>query len=765
MKRVLIVESPTKARTLSGYLGKDYRVISSVGHIRDLPKSKFGVDIEDGFKPTYVLLKGKEKILQAIKREADSADEIILGPDPDREGEAIAWHIAQLLDGGSGKLLRVEFHEITRRAVLQALKSPRQIDDRLVAAQQARRILDRIVGYKLSPLLWRKVKVGLSAGRVQSVAVRLLCEREELIRNFKTEEYWTIKGHFLTESGKEFEARLFIVGERRVIAGGSDELTEPERQMRIVSEGEANEILGALTGKEFSISNIEDKESFKRPPPPFITSSIQQEANRRFGYSGRKTMNTCQSLYEGVKVGDEVAGLITYMRTDSFRVSPEGQRMAREFIERNIGAPFVPEKPHFYASPRGSQGAHEAIRPTDVSYQPDKIKKFLSNEQFRIYDLIWKRFLASQMASARILSRRVDIETTGASSDRDYVFRATGSVILFPGFLKLYEEIEENSKNGNGQDGALPSDLKGGDRLDLKELIPEQHFTKPSARYTEAALIKALEENGIGRPSTYATIVETIVSRQYAYRQEKRFHPTEWAFVVTELLGEYFPDIVDIGFTRDMEENLDRIEEGSEDWQKVLSEFYKSFSGYFKKAEKNLDRRKPKLRETEFQCDKCGSPMVERSGRYGPFIACSRFPECRNTKRLDEVGRPVDSNSNSTIRETDKLCPECRKNLLLKMSRYRTKFYGCSGYPKCKYMEPLQTKCPKCDARLEERTLKNRRKITVCSKECGFSFWGRPLEEHCDLCGYFLAHRGTGEKEKRFCTNKDCPISKVNLAP
>ncbi|MCK5511395.1 MAG: type I DNA topoisomerase, partial [Thermodesulfovibrionia bacterium] len=598
LKSLLIVESPAKVRTLNKFLGKNFTIKASIGHVKDLPKKELGVDVDNNFAPTYVAIQGKEKVLRELKKAAKNADKIFLGPDPDREGEAIAWHIAEELNGDSDKILRVEFNEITERAVTEAIKNPRRIDKSLFDAQRARRILDRLVGYKLSPLLWRKVRRGLSAGRVQSVALRLVVERERDIEAFKSEEYWSITAILEGKTPPPFHARLFQINRDKV---------------HIKNEAEAQNIIRDLDGKAFTIERIEKKERKRFPSPPFITSTLQQEASRKLRFHAKKTMLVAQQLYEGLELGDEGSvGLITYMRTDSVRVASEAQQEARAFIVQKFGNDYAPLKTPVYKSKKLAQEAHEAIRPASVLKTPESVKNYLSGDQFALYKLIWNRFIASQMSAAILEQTSIDIVTD------KYLFRATGTVVKFTGFMVLYTEGSDESAE---EEGVLPI-LDEGDILKTLELLPKQHFTQPPPRYTEATLVKELEGKGIGRPSTYAAILSTIQERKYSEKLEGRFKPTELGVLVTDLLIERFPELMDVGFTAKMEGKLDKIEEGASKWEKVINDFYVPFNRELNEALENLGRVKPKDIPTEEICEKCGKPMVIKWGRHGRFVAC-----------------------------------------------------------------------------------------------------------------------------------------------
>jgi DNA topoisomerase-1 len=649
-KNLVIVESPTKVKSISKYLGGDYIVKGSMGHVRDLPQKRIGVDIEHDFAPEYVVMPKSKTVVNALKKIVkDGIESIYLAPDPDREGEAIAWHLAELLSKKDGKvkIWRVAFNEITETAIREAFKKPGRIDLHKVDSQQARRILDRVVGYKLSPLLWQKVKRGLSAGRVQSVAVRLICERQEEIDNFKAEEYWSIDArlHPKDDVSKEFTASLEKIDGKKV---------------KISNKEDADKITASLKDKDYVVASVEKKEKARNPVPPFSTSLLQQASINKLGFTAHKTMFVAQQLYEGIEIGKEGSiGLITYMRTDSFRVSKDAQDAVREYIDKKYGKEYVPAVPPRYKSKKSAQEAHEAIRPSHMDKSPDEIKEFLTPDQLKLYTLIWNRFVASQMTSARL-----SVTTILVSAD-NAIFKATGTEVVFPGFLAVYvdEEDEEKAKN-------LPSLLKG-DPLVLIELLPEQHFTKPPAAYTEATLVKALEEKGIGRPSTYAPIIDTIVRRNYVSKEQRKLLPTDLGKHVNGILVDRFADILDVKFTAKMEEDLDEVERGKLSWVKVLKDFYTPFISDLEKAHVELKRMPLKPVETDKKCPKCGKTLVIRSGRFGQFIACSGFPECKHTEALS----------------TNVKCPQldCGGSLVHRRSGKGRSFFGCSNYPKCKF--------------------------------------------------------------------------------
>ncbi|MDH5678711.1 MAG: type I DNA topoisomerase, partial [Nitrospinota bacterium] len=651
-KSLVIVESPAKATTLKKYLGKDFQVVASVGHIKNLPKSKLGVDTENGYTPEFVNIKGKDKVIKQIRDAAKKADVIYLAPDPDREGEAIASHIA--MEIGEGKeLYRVQFNEITKKAVLKAMEDRGQIDQDRVNAQMARRILDRLMGYSLSPLLWEKVRKGLSAGRVQSVALRLVVEREREILAFVPEEYWTITAALEGKSPPPFEAKAFH---------------HNGKKFKIGSGEEADKVEAAIKAAGLVIRKVEKKERRRNPIAPFITSSLQQEASRKLRFYARKTMSVAQKLYEGMDVGEEMpVGLITYMRTDSTRVSAEAVEEARGFIETNFGKEYLPEKPNEYKTKKSAQDAHEAIRPTSVERTPDKVKDKLSKDEFALYELVWKRFLSSQMNPAVMDTTTVDIEAG------EYSLRANGSIMKFDGFLKLYEESVDTpnpNEEKDDKDKLLPADLAVGDKVKLGGVDKKQSFTQPPARYSEAMLIREMEEKGIGRPSTYAGIMETIQEREYCKTEERRLAPTEMGLLVSDLLVENFPDIVNVEFTAKMEEELDLVEEGNKVWTSALDDFYTPFKADLDKAKKQMRNVKGEAEKTDLTCEKCGKPMVIKFGRFGKFVACTGYPECKNTMKLDKDGVPEEKPEAPPDEPTDFKCDKCGKAMVIKTGRF-----------------------------------------------------------------------------------------------
>ncbi len=693
-RALVVVESPTKARTLQKLLDRKYDIVASMGHVKDLPRSRLGVDVENGFAPRYIVIKGKAAILKELKEAAKAASTVYMATDPDREGEAISWHLSDALRSVNPAIKRIEFHEVTKDAVQRALAHPREIDLNLVNAQQARRILDRLVGYKLSPLLWRKVRGGLSAGRVQSVAVRLVVDREKEIEAFVPQEYWTLLAH-LRKAGEALTARL--VGKDGVRYGAPTD----DGATVIRTREEADAIVAALAGTAFVVGEVRRKDQFRHPGPPFTTSTMQQEANRRLGYSAARTMNVAQQLYEGVDIGAEgTVGLITYMRTDSVRVADSALREAREFVAKSFGASYVPDAQRVYRSRRSAQDAHEAIRPTSVLRTPERVKPFLRSDQFKVYKLIWERFVASQMASAVMDTLSVDI-AAGA-----YLFRATGSRVKFPGFLAVYRDLPEN---GDEQEGWLP-DLLTGEVLALDSLDPQQHFTQPPPRYTEASLVRALEERGIGRPSTYAPTIETVKRRGYVKPINRRLHPTDLGKLVNDLLVEHFADVMDYDFTAALEEELDQVEEGRLEWQKVVGDFWKPFEVDLHSAEQKIVQIETPVVEIGQACPQCGRPLVRKYGRFGEFIACSGFPECKYTRPLG-IGVT---------------CPTCKVGEVVeRRSRRGRTFFGCSTYPACTFTSwdrPTDRVCPKCGQHLLGIHQTGRRTTLRClDKACGYT--------------------------------------------
>jgi len=819
-KGLVIVESPAKAKTIQKYLGKGFTVDASFGHVKDLPKSSLGVDIEEDFDTEYVVIPGKEKVLAKLKKLALSADRIYLAPDPDREGEAIAAHLADEL-GDDGKktkkakatkkagkkkedeagengerIRRVTFNEITQRAVKAAFEHPRDIDQNLVDAQQARRVLDRLVGYQVSPLLWDKVRRGLSAGRVQTVALRLIVDREREIKAFEKKEYWTIDANLAASRPPAFDARFLGKGEEKVeIANGE----------------EAEKIKTALEKADWVVRSVERKERRRNATPPFTTSKLQQDSSRKLRFSVKRTMMIAQRLYEGIELGDEgLVGLITYMRTDSTRIAPEAIAEVREYVGTEYGPPYLPESPNTYKEKKEAQAAHEAIRPTNATRHPDQVKQYLQEDEFKVYKLIWQRFVASQMNPAVFDQTTVDIDAKSGSDT--FWFRVTGSVMKFDGFLKVYEESKDTKDEEDEElKHKLPA-LEAGQKLTLKALNPEQHFTEPPPRYNEASLVKELEERGIGRPSTYATILSTIQERQYAQKIGGKFTPTEIGLVVTDLLVDNFKDIFDFQYTARLEEELDEIEEGKEKWTDALGEFYKKFAKDLKYAEKHMENIKRMEKPTDEKCERCGAPlvikwgkhgsfyacstydkddpnsctftkenpinlpdldsadmqetaqeeycencgrvMVLKRGRFGQFMACTGYPDCKTTRRLDQGKRVPDI-------PLDEKCPDCGRNLIIRHGRYG-EFTSCSGYPDCKYVKQnfIGVKCPLCgEGELVEKRARKGNTFYGCSKypKCKFTSAAKPLAEKCPKCGHdYLVERLRKDGTVIACPNKEC---------
>ncbi|MGM0873655.1 MAG: type I DNA topoisomerase [Bacillota bacterium] len=681
---LVIVESPAKAKTIERYLGKKYKVKASMGHVRDLPKSQIGVDVEHNFEPKYITIRGKGSVLKELKTAAKKAKKVFLAADPDREGEAIAWHLAHSLDVDIHSDCRVVFNEITKDAIQESFKHPRSINMDLVDAQQARRVLDRLVGYKISPILWKKVKKGLSAGRVQSVALRLIIDREKEIKEFIPEEYWSIEGQFI-KGQKEFEASFYGVnGEKKALN----------------AESEVQDLLKKISGNKFNVDKVTKKERKRNPAVPFITSTLQQEAARKLNFRAKKTMMIAQQLYEGIDLGkDGTVGLITYMRTDSTRISETAQTEAAQYIENMYGKEYLSTQTKAVKKNTNAQDAHEAIRPTSTLREPASIKEFLSRDQLRLYKLIWERFVASQMASAILDTMSVDLTNNGV------MFRATGSKVKFPGFMKVY--VEGNDDQIEEKDRLLP-DLKEGDEIFSKDIEPAQHFTQPPPRYTEARLVRTLEELGIGRPSTYAPTLDTIQKRGYVSLDNKRFIPTELGDIVLELIMEFFPEIINVEFTANMENSLDEVEEGQIEWVQILDNFYKDFSPRLEKAENEMEKIEIKDEPAGVDCEECSNPMVYKMGRYGKFMACSNFPDCRNTKPI--------------VKDIGVKCPKCEEGTIVeRKTKKRRIFYGCDQYPGCEFLswdKPIARSCPKCNNMLVEKKLK--KGVQVQCMECDY---------------------------------------------
>ena len=692
MSKLIIVESPSKIKTVKKTLGSGYNVMASKGHVRDLPKSKLGIDVEHDFKPQYINMSDKKDLIKELKEAAANSDGVLLATDPDREGEAISWHLAQILALDMNEANRVAFNEITESGIKAGMAEPHKINLDLVDAQQARRVLDRIVGYKLSPFLWKKVKSGLSAGRVQSVALRLIVEREREIEKFNSEEYWSVDAKLMS-GRKSFSAKLF---------GFAD-----GKKIEVIKSGEeAEDIVKALENASYTVTELKKGVRSRQPAPPFNTSTMQQEASRKLGFTGQRTMRIAQQLYEGVDIhGIGATGLITYMRTDSLRISEEARAAANAFITKRYGESYLPPKPRYFKTKSGAQDAHEAIRPTAVTLTPEQVKDSLTAEQYKLYKLIWERFIASLMAVC--VQNTVNADITAG----DYLFKASGYSVKFDGFTVLYEE----GKDDDGEEGGALPEMKKGDVLKLRELTPNQHFTQPPARYNEPTLIKALDENGIGRPSTYAPIISNILGRDYIEREKKSLKPTNLGIVVSDLMVKYFDKIIDVKFTAGLEKQLDEIGAGNRGWVDTIRDFYSDFEKLYNKAETSLEGQKVKVPvvETDVVCDKCGRKMVVKSGRFGKFLACPGYPECKNTKPMpeDEVKQP---------------CPKCGGKLVKKISKKGKKFYGCSNYPDCDFAAP-----------------------------------GIPTGEKCPECGSYII---SGVRGRKYCMNSDCPTRQKKTA-
>ncbi len=737
-KHLVIVESPAKAKTISNFLGKDYTVLSSFGHVRDLPKSKLGVDVEHDFAPQYVIPRDKAKNVKPLKEAAKKADKILFATDEDREGEAISWHLAHILDVPADKLERITFHEITKRAIDAAVEHPRALDLNLVNAQQARRILDRLVGYELSPFLWRKVQKGLSAGRVQSVAVRLVVERERERDAFTAQEYWSIEA-LLSKDGVEFPSKLH--------ARNGNKLDK----LAIASENEAKAILDELNGATYTVGEVAKNTVRRSPPPPFTTSTLQQDANNKLGLTARDTRRIAQQLYEGVDIpGEGSVALITYMRTDSVNLSDLFIGEARDFIDAQFGKAYqLPEPRRFKTKAKGAQEAHEAIRPTDARRSPDALKDSLDRNVWRVYDLIWRRAVATQLPEAVFDATTVDVNAGSC------VFRATGSTIAFDGYLKVYEEKRKET--------VLPP-LASGDALALVKLEHKQHFTEPPPRYSDATLVKTLEEYGIGRPSTYAPTIATVIDRGYVERDEqKRLKPGEVAYTVNDLLVEHFPSIVDFAFTANMEEKLDDVAEGKADWVPALRAFYEPFHATLAEKEQSVVRTRPEDRPTDLVCEKCGKPMVVKHGRFGEFLACTGYPECKNTKQIKQGA----DGAAPEVETTDETCPTCQAPMIVKRGRFGP-FLSCSRYPECKTIKKIEKKmgvsCPQCaEGELVEKRSRQGRNFYGCNRypDCTFALWQKPTGEKCPQCGSLLVFAAKGAVR---CSSKECSFERAATA-
>ena len=790
-KSLLIVESPTKARTLNRYLGDRFVIRASIGHVKDLPENELGIDIEKGFEPDYKVIKGKEKVIKDLRKAAKEAESIYLAPDPDREGEAIAWHIAEELRSSRKDIYRVLFNELTRNAIESSLKKPGELDRQKFEAQLARRLLDRLVGYQISPILWDKLSRGLSAGRVQSVALRLICEREAEILAFDSEEYWTITALLEGEVEPQFEARLW---------------RKDGDKIKIVNQEQASELVAALEQVGYQVAKVEKKKRSRAPAPPFITSTLQQEAARKLRYTAQRTMGIAQRLYEGIELGKEGAvGLITYMRTDSTRMAKEAVADGRSWIQDNLGTEYLPKKAPVYPSRKGVQDAHEAIRPTAVARTPEKMAPYLKKEELALYELIWKRFVASQMSPAQL------DQTVMQVAAGEFILRASGTVIRFPGFMQLYIEGSDNGDLGLEEGLKLP-DLKEGSSVKLIELKPKQHFTQPPPRFTEASLIRELEEKGIGRPSTYASIMGVIQKKDYTKKEKGRFIPTELGMLVNDLLVASFPEVLNVAFTAQMEVKLDQVESGNQGWLQVLEDFYQRFHQAVEKAQTEMTDVKRAGVPTEIVCEQCGKKMhirwgknglflscsgypdcknsknfardskgkiqaategevrgkcelcnrdmVEKSGRFGTFLACTGYPECKNTRSLKEARG---ENKNEPLQYTDEICDKCGGRFVVRKSRLGVPFLACEKYPRCRNTRSIGTgvACPQpnCQGELVERASKKGRRFYGCSKfpKCRFVSWSRPVDKECPQCGnaYLVVRQSKGE-EFLVCPVKSC---------
>ena len=740
---LVILESPGKIGAVKSYLGSNYKVIASVGHVRDLPKSALGIDTENGFEPHYINIRGKGDLIKELRKEAKNADKIFFATDPDREGEAISWHLAAILGDDAKKAKRISFNEITKSAVKEAIKHPRNIDINLVNSQQARRILDRIVGYQISPFLWKTIKSGLSAGRVQSVATRIIVEREEEIKKFVPSEYWTIVATLKTAKNRNLVSHYY---------------GKKGKKSKISDKKQADKILEEIKDGEYQVRDIKNSSKHRTPQPPFITSTLQQEAAKKYGFQSQKTMKLAQELYEGINLGSEnggAQGLITYMRTDSLRISAEAQAYAKEYILEKFGDKFYPSATRVYKSKNNAQDAHEAIRPSKVSLEPNKIKKYLTNDQYKLYKLIWERFLASQMASAIIDTVVVDIENNG------HTFRSSGNTIKFAGYMAVYGDIE-NGDNADIESGIFEKNkiptLTQYELLSCKNVEASQHFTEPPLRYDEASLIKFLEEMGIGRPSTYTPIITVIISRGYVEREGKFLKPTPLGDVTTKVMKEHFPDIVDYKFTANMENNLDIIEDGSVTMKDVLGEFYKDFKLSLEKADSVLGQKEIEVpvEETDIICELCGSKMVIKNGRFGKFAACPNYPTCKNTKTLTEDGKKPVLKQDEAV---DFKCELCGADMVVRQGKFGD-FYACSNYPRCKNTKAKDTKldlnCPICGSEIVTKFTKSKKQFYSCSAfpKCKFSTWDVPTDKKCPECSSMLLSKKN--KNYLYCSNEKC---------
>ncbi len=741
-KSLIIVESPAKSKTISKYLGREFIVDASVGHIKNLPKSKIGIDIEGGFLPEYETIQGKEEVIERLRSHAAASTAVYLATDPDREGEAIAWHIAKEIEAHNSNIFRVLFNEITERGISEAMQQPTKVDENLVNSQQARRVMDRLVGYKISPFVWKTMFYGLSAGRVQSVALRLICEREDAITAFVPQEYWSIVAEFETGSMEKFYAKLFrVAGDEPVIRDAT------------TAEGYVNDI----RKQTFAVAEAQRKPVKRNPPAPFITSTLQQEAAKRLRFHAKRTMMLAQKLYEGIELGpDGRVGLITYMRTDSTRLSEAAVGEVRQYIYENYGKEYLPHDARLFKRVKGSQDAHEAIRPTSMKYSPKAVRKYLEGELFDLYELIWNRFLACQMSAATFEQLTVDV------AGGDYLFRATDSTPLFRGFLQVYDDmVEEGDKQENGDPvSKLPAQLREGEPLSLSNLLPNQHFTKPQPRYSESTLVKELESLGIGRPSTYALIVDTILARKYVEQRERRLYPTELGQAVNRILVQHFPHLFNVSFTARMEEELDTIASGKQSYRKVMEDFYHPFMKDLEGVEKKSGAIKKSLQEaTEEICELCGKPMIIKWGRNGRFMACSGYPTCKNT-------RPLPHEQENNKHHVGMKCEVCGGEMVVKGGKFGA-FLGCSNYPTCTNTKPLSigVQCPKCkDGYVIERKTKRKRVFYGCSRypDCDFASWDKPVARQCDTCGnsYMVQKYTQARGEYLLCPNCKAEVAK-----
>lgn len=737
MAKLVIVESPSKAHTIKGYLGKNYEVVASVGHVRDLPKSTLGVDIENHFTPKYINIRGKGDVIKALKKDAKKAESVFLATDSDREGEAIAWHLATLLGIDADKANRVTFNEITKNVVKAGIKNPRPIDMNLVNSQQTRRILDRIVGYKLSPFLWKTVRSGLSAGRVQSVATRIIVEREKEIEAFVPEEYWTLLYTLITQDDQPIKFKFY---------------GDNSGKISLKTEEQTLEIIQKTKGKPFEVTSVKKAVKRRSPQPPYITSTLQQDAYNKLSFQSARIMRVAQELYEGINLGKEnggTQGLITYMRTDSMRISEEAATAAKDYILNEYGAEYYPENRRVFKTKGDEQDAHEAIRPTSLLFPPAKIKKYLSQDQYKLYQLIWNRFLASQMADALLDTVHIEADNNG------YIFKASGYTVRFKGYQTLYKDESETEFDK----GALPA-VKEHELLRDREVLPEQHFTEPPARYNDATLIKFLKEKGIGRPSTYTQIITTIISRGYVTREKKAFKPTPLGVITNQIMTEQFPEIVNYEFTAQMETDLDEVENGTVEGEQVLENFYGKFEKELEQALNTVSKEDIEIpvEETDIVCEKCGAKMIVKSGRFGKFAACPNYPECKNTKPLDQNGNPVVKEEKAP-EPTGEKCERCGADMVIKAGRYGD-FIACSNYPKCKNTKQIANEigvaCPDCGGKILLRHGKRRSVFYSCENypKCEFSSWDLPLNEKCPDCGQLLYEKKN--KGLIVCKNKDC---------